>query len=183
MKKLFILPFAICLLTSCGAKTDSAETTEAENDTLAATAQQPVVEETIVEEVAEEPVDTFANSIPAAKSLLKENKKVDAYLKSLGYEGSYRKIKGVENNYASGTTGSYTLEVNGKTCKVVWYEGESADSGCYDFTTEVTITGDADALAKFYKDAKKQKPKDLHYESYFDVDKKGDKVIINTGGC
>lgn len=111
--------------------------------------------------------DKFLNALPDPKKIVWDAK-AGKYLKSLGFEGS---SKGNED-YAEGT---YTLTMGDKTCKVHYTSEFNVGD------TEVTITGDDDALDKFYKKASKMKAS--YEEGGTTVEKKGNTIYISSFGA
>lgn len=91
--------------------------------------------------------ESFYNSLPDIKKLaVSDNKKVTNYLRSLGFQGSFKE-KGSEEDWRA--DGTFTLEKGQRKCVV------KAHIDGYYQDYNITITGDEDAKNMYYDKTKK----------------------------
>lgn len=114
---------------------------------------------------------SFEKALPDPKKIF-WNSNCGKYLKKLGFTGSSRPNEWSEFGCKTGT---YTLEMGNKKCKVFF--DDAAESAI----VKITITGDEKALDAYYKRAKKLAYKGSEGEIY--VEKKGNTVIIGGGSA
>lgn len=115
----------------------------------------------------------FANHLPDGKKLGSQNGAGMArYLKSLGFKGSYQNLG---NEFDEASKGSFSFASEDKKCSVSWDQDFNLS------TIRVTITGDAEALQKFYNQAKKLITR--YGEGGTDVSLKGNTVVIESFGA
>ena len=181
MKKLLFGVTALLLMTSCSgngttekASDDSARIADsiAQVENAKAAAEQARLDSIRQDSIRQDSIkkaeaDAFYNKLPDPKKIVWD---VNAgkYLKKLGFSGSSH---GDEEN----AEGTYILTDGDKTCKVHF----TTESNIGD--TEITITGDEDALNKFYKRASKMEAS--YEEGGTTVEKKGNTVYISSFGA
>lgn len=179
MKKLLFGAAAVLLMASCSGN-GSAEKTEktgedsarisdsiAQVEAAQAASEKAHQDSLRADSIQKAEADAFYNKLPDPKKIVWD---VNAgkYLKKLGFSGSSR---GDEES----AEGTYTLTDGDKTCKVHY----TTEFNIGD--TEVTITGDEEALNKFYKRASKMKAS--YEEGGTTVEKKGNTVYISSFGA
>ena len=183
MKKTFIFAslfmMLLCVATSCASKENTEKLREdsiRQADSIAAVeaalqAQEQARLDSIRQDsIAKAEVENFFKALPDPNKIVWEMN-AGKYLKSLGFEGSTKIINKDEEE----SEGTYTLTMGDRVCKVhfttTFNEGD----------TEVKITGDEDALTKFYQKAAKMKA--TYEEGGTTVEKKGNTVIISSFGA
>lgn len=132
--------------------------------------QQAQLDSLRQDSIAKGESDDFFNSLPDPKKIVWDMK-AGKYLKSLGFEGSTKIINADEEE----SEGTYTLTKGDRSCKVHF------TTEFHEGVTKVTITGDDEALSKFYKKASKMKA--TYEEGGTTVEKKGNTVIIDSFGA
>ena len=179
MKKILFGVAAVLLMASCSGKGDSEKASEDSARMADSIAQVEAVkaatEQARLDSIRQDSIraDSIANAESFYKKLPDPKKIVwdvnaGKYLKKLGFSGTSH---GDDVN----TEGTFILTEGDKTCKV-HYTTESNEGD-----TEVTITGDEDALNKFYKRASKMKA--TYEEGGKTVEKKGNTVYISSFGA
>ena len=143
MKKLLFGISALLLLASCsgnGASEKAREDSTRIADSIAqveaakVAAEQARLDSIRADSIKQAEADAFYNKLPDPKKIVWDVK-AGNYLKKLGFSGNTQ----VDGDYAEGT---YILTDGDKTCKV-HFETETNVG-----ETEVTITGDDNALEK-----------------------------------
>lgn len=176
MKKLLLGAAALFLMASCSGNGPTEKTKEdsvriadsiAQVEAAQAAAEQARLDSIRADSIKQAEADAFYNKLPDPKKIV-WNEKAGNYLKKLGFSGNTHGDEG----YAEGT---YILTDGDKTCKVHF----TTESNTSD--TEVTITGDDNALEKFYKRASKMRASS--FEGGTEVKKKGNTIYISSFGA
>lgn len=179
MKKILFGAVAVLLVVSCSGNGNSERSREDSASMADSIAQvedaKAAAEQARLDSIHQDSLraDSIANAEAFYKKLPDPKKIVwDAnagkYLKKLGFSGSSH---GDEEN----AEGTFILTEGNKTCKVHFTTEFNVGD------TEVTITGDEDALNKFYERASKMKA--TYEEGGTTVEKKGNTVYISSFGA
>ena len=147
----------------------------------------PIKQDTVLQAQEETQIsdeEVFINKIPDPLKLLK---KKDKYLKSMGYQGNFKKSKNVSQGYNERQKGTFVYSSGSKKCEISLfreYVKERNVIGCEHYEYKVTISGDESALENFYKKAKKLRISDDDWGGVSrKVKKNGNTVILSGGGC
>ena len=175
MKKLLLGAIVIFLMASCSGNGASEKANEdsiriadsiAQVEAAKVAAEQARLDSIRADSIKQVEADAFYNKLPDPKKIVWDGK-AGNYLKKLGFSGNTHG----DEDYAEGT---YILTYGDKTCKVHFTtEPNEGD-------TEVTITGDDNALEKFYKRASKMRAS--YFEGGTEVTKKGNTIYISSYG-
>lgn len=163
----------LLLLASCGAADKSAATDSNDSSTPATTTEQtetidsPTSDTVEIAESADtaDPTQLFLDKLPAPRKVIINNmKKRGKYLSKLGFKGKEKFVPLVpddntnpyNNDYYKG---KYTLKGdNGEVCTIEWEEEN------YDLIYN-TVTGNKEALQRYYNLWKKERMKSLTWEA------------------
>lgn len=156
MKKLLFGATALLVMTSCsgnGSSDKSSDDATFRADSIAkveaakAAAEQARLDSLRTDSINKAEAESFYNSLPKLKKLATfDEKKVTKYLHSLGFNGTF-KVEGMEEDWRA--NGIFTLERGERKCVV-----KAHISGYFE-DYDITITGDAEAVDRYYKECKK----------------------------
>lgn len=187
MKKLFLFAAIAISLASCGGKSgndaeaqrqDSIKQAaeQARIDSIRRDSLERVAEQARLDSIRQDSIqraETIARVVPNPKKLYRtDSPKIAKYLKNLGYSGNYHE-KGL-----GFSKGDYTYSDAYISITIKW---ETRFEFAYEEHTNVTITGNDEALNSFYRKALKLSD-DGGSCGGTDVSKKGNTVTINSYG-
>lgn len=153
MKNFLFGVTAIILMASCSSNGISEKAHEDSARIADSIAQvedaKAAAEQARLDSINKMEAESFYNSLPNIKKLaLSDDKKETQYLHSLGFNGSF-KVEGMEEDWRA--NGTFTLEEGQRKCIV------KAHIDGYNQEYNITITGDDEAMDKYYAETKKIK--------------------------